>query len=121
MKNIKRYLPETYLIAATLFYWISETILINWFAIGLLALLTTLIVTKNKVLGIVIASIWIVTNLYMVLALLSELSEFTEFNNKALQLLAGGTLFLGLNLMFSVMLLVKNARGSVKNVRIQNS
>ena len=121
MKNIKRYPPETYLIAATLFYWISETILINWFAIGLLALLTTLIVTKNKVLGIVIASIWIVTNLYMVLALLSELSEFTEFNNKALQLLAGGTLFLGLNLMFSVMLLVKNARGSVKNVRIQNS
>ncbi len=121
MQNLKRYLPETYLIAATLFYWMSAAIVVNWFAIGLLSLLIFLIVTKNKVLGITIASIWILINLYMVLALISELSEFPEFNNAAFELLGVGSLFLGLNLIFSVILLVKYGKTERKQVGLQNN
>ena len=57
--------------------------------------------------GIVIAAIFILLNLFMVLALLSELNEFTSFNERAKELLLFGCLYLGLNLTVGVVMLVK--------------
>ncbi len=121
MKHLKSNLPETYLIAATLFYYISAAVIVNWFAVVLILLLVTLLITKNKILGVSIASLWILVNLFMVLALISEVSEFPEFNSDALQLLGVGSLFLGLNLIFSVMLLVKYGKTEIKQVGLQNN
>ena len=109
MKALKSYIPEIYFVIATLYYWSLTTIQINWIAIGLLVALGSLIFTKNKVLGIVIGSLLVIINLFLFLALFSEFSEFTSFNAEAKELLFVGSLFLGLNLLFSTLLLYKYA------------
>lgn len=43
----------------------------------------------------------------MVLALLSELSEFNTFNKNARNLIIGGTIYLGLNLLMAICMLGK--------------
>ena len=43
----------------------------------------------------------------MVLALLSELSEFSEFNNQAKQLAIVGFLYLGFNIIVGSIMLIK--------------
>ena len=113
MKSIKSLLPELYLIIGTLYYWSLTANLFNWFAIGILALLVTLLLTKNKVLGIVLGGLFILVNLFLVLALLSEFSEFETFNSAAQQLIFVGSLFLGLNLLFSFLLVLKNIKGAI--------
>ncbi|MDT0557617.1 hypothetical protein RM697_03100 [Ichthyenterobacterium sp. W332] len=113
MKTLKLYLPELYLIAAIIIYYISAALIVNWMAFGLLVIVAVLLITKHKVFGICVGLCLVIINLYMVLALLSELSEFETFNNDALQLLVLGSLFLGLNLLFSGMLIYKNLKASI--------
>jgi len=110
MKILKSYLSETYLLIAIIYYWSLTAIAANWFALALLVILGILIVTKNKVLGMTIAIFLIIINLYMFLALASELSEFEVFNTDAKKLLGVGALFLGLNLLFSTLMLFKYAK-----------
>ena len=121
MKKLKTYLPEIYFIAAILFYWISTANVVNWFAIGFLALIGVLIFTKNKILGIAFGVFFIFINLYMVLAMVSELSEFPEFNTDAQKLFFVGSLFIGLNLLFSSLLIIKYFNlESNKKIILQN-
>ncbi len=86
----------------------------NWFAMALLVILGILVFTKNQILGIIIGSFLILINLYMYLALASELLKFETFNDKAKNLLIYGVTFLTLNLIFSVLLLYKYAILSTK-------
>ena len=110
MKIVKSHLSEIYLLFAIIYYWSLTAQVINWFAIALLVILGILIVTKNKVLGMTIGIFLILINLYLLLALASELSEFEVFNTDAKKLLGFGLLFLGLNLFFSVRMLLKYAK-----------
>ncbi|MGB1308476.1 MAG: hypothetical protein ACPG6B_06175 [Oceanihabitans sp.] len=114
MKKIKSHLPEIYFILAILYYWSLTGLIINWFAIGLLVLVGILIISKNSPLGIVLGSLLILINIYMFFALASEFSEFKTFNTKARDLLVFGVLFLGSNLIFSILLLYKYATVSNK-------
>ncbi|WP_250432415.1 hypothetical protein [Hanstruepera flava] len=107
MKTFRLIFPEIYFIVATLYYWSLTAVLFNWIAFVLILLLGILIVTKNRYLGILISSLVGVVNLYLVLALFSELSEFNTFNLEAKKLLIVGLLFLGLNIFFSVRMLKK--------------
>jgi hypothetical protein len=91
--------PELYLIGATLYYWFLTATLLNPIAIVLLAILGFQLIYKKGTTGLIIASLFIVLNLYMVLALISELSEFTSANEQWTKLLLFGTLFLGINLV----------------------
>jgi hypothetical protein len=99
--------PEFYLILATLYYWILTANLFNPIAILLLLVLLFQLIYKKFASGIIIASIFILINLYMVFALLSELSEFTEPSENYNKLLIFGSLFLGLNLIFGVFMFWK--------------
>ena len=116
MKTLKSYLSEIYWLIAIIYYWSLTALATNWFAIALLMILGLLIVTKNKILGMTISIFLILTNLYLFLALASELSEFKVFNVDAKKLLVFGVLFIALNLMFSVLMLLKYAKLPVKKL-----
>jgi hypothetical protein len=107
MKILKSYLSEIYWLLAILYYWSLTALVANWFAIVLLMILGVLLVTKNKILGMTISIFLILINLYLLLALASELSEFIVFNADAKKLLGFVVLFIGLNLLFSILLLLK--------------
>lgn len=100
-------LPELYLILAVLYYWSLTSLVINPIALVLLGVLIFQILKKKQVSGIIIALIFILLNFYMILALLSELSEFLEFNDKAQQLAIVGFLYLGFNIVVGSFMLVK--------------
>ena len=109
MKTLKSYLSEIYWLIAILYYWSLTALAANWFAIALLMILGLLIFTKNKILGMTISIFLILINLYLFLALASEFSEFEVFDADAKKLLGVGVLFIGLNLLFSILMLLKYA------------
>ena len=101
-------MPELYLILATIFYWVSTATLLNPIAFILLVLIVSQLIFNKKGIGIFLASLLIILNLYMFLALFSELSEFSAFTVSAQKLLFIGSGFLILNLFMSIKLLLKH-------------
>ena len=99
-KQILLALPEFLLIAAVIFYWISTGLIINPVAISLIVILILQIIFKNKILGLIIPSLLIITCLYMLMALISEFNEFPTFNADAKKLL-----FVGLSYLISTMII----------------
>lgn len=105
--SIKNNITECYLIASVSFYWFFTATVLNLIAISLLLIVVLQLLNQKKSTGIAIASIFLVLNLFMVLALLSELSEFTEYTSNYYQLLIVGFLYLGLNCWFSTRMIIK--------------
>ena len=106
--------PELYLVLATLYYWFLTSNLLNPFAIFFLVVLTFQILYKKFISGILISSALILINLYLVLALLSELSEFTEPNEDYYKLFIIGSIFIGLNLLAGVFMFWKYLKTKIK-------
>ncbi|MCB0446743.1 MAG: hypothetical protein KDD03_04385 [Gelidibacter sp.] len=102
--------PEIYLIGATIYYWTLTASTFNPVAIILLLILIYQVIYKTIVTGLIIASLLILLSFYMILALISELSEFTEANEDYKKLLMFGTLFLGFNLIAGAIMLWKYLR-----------
>lgn len=98
---------EYYLIALVILAFYSPTFQINPIAIGLIIILTLQIIFRNKTSGLLIAALFILINLYMFLALLSEFSEFPAINFDSLQLLLVGLFIIGLNLYIAKMMIHK--------------
>lgn len=110
MKNVRFLRPwiaECYLILSVLYYWFMTGTILNPIAIALLGILTGLIIWKNKALGVAIAIVFMFLNLYMILAMISELNEFETFNRRAQELLIFGSLYFGTNIAVSIKLLIK--------------
>ena len=99
--------PELYLLGATIYYWILTSNLLNPIAIILLCALTYQMTAQKLTTGLIIASLFIVLNAYLVLALISELSEFSEPNKDWANVLIFGTLFLGFNLLMGTFMFWK--------------
>ena len=108
-------IPELLLIGMTIYYWSLTALVINPLALVLLALFTFQIISKNTISGILIASVIILLNLYLILALLSELSEFETANSNFKRLLIGGTLFVIVNLTIGGLMLYKYFKKTIKN------
>ncbi len=106
--------PELYLIAATIYYWTLTANTINPIAITLLLVLTYQIIYKKIALGLVIGIVFVLANMYLILALFSELLEFTELNQDWRNLLIFGLLFLGFNITAGLAMLFKYIRKSNK-------
>jgi hypothetical protein len=106
----KRWIGEAYLIVSVMFYWVMEGTVLNSLAIALFLVLMILVVSRNAILGWIIASLFLILNVYMVLAMLYELWEFPAFNKAAAELLLGGSFYLGTNIFVSVFMLIKWAR-----------
>lgn len=107
IKPMQKWIPEIYLIASVIFYWVSTSNLWNPFAISLLVILATLFIWKTNVLGIAISVIFILLSIFMTLALISELREFPTFDNNAKTMLLVGAVWLTLNFLLSVMMMKK--------------
>jgi len=117
--KVKDVIPELYLLLAVLYYWSLTASLLNTIAISLLLVLIYQIITRNRVLGIVIATVLILASGYLILALLSELSEFSEFNDDAKELAIFGFLYLGLNIGFGGVMLYRYAiKNKIKKTEI---
>lgn len=110
MKNAKRFMPwipEMYLIVSVSYYWMLTATFLNPIAAILLAVLALQVVRKNAVSGMVISMLFLLINLYMVLALLSELNQFPTFNDRAKEMLLFGSTYLGLNIILAIAMLIK--------------
>jgi general stress protein CsbA len=117
--KVKNVIPELYLILAVLYYWSLTASLLNPIAISLLLVLVYQIITRKQILGIVIATVLILASVYLILALLSELSEFIEFNDDAKELAIFGVLYLGLNITFGAIMLYRYAiKNEIKQTEI---
>jgi hypothetical protein len=107
IKQLKKWIPEIYLLVSVVAYWIMTGTLFNWIAILLLLVLTILLVLKNSLLGTAISLLLLILNLYMVLALISELTEFPSFNRDAQTMLLFGSTYFGLNIFLSIVMFIR--------------
>lgn len=112
-KYIKSLIPEFFLMASVLYYWTLTSNLFNPYAIGLLALLTFQIIGKKSTLGLVISIVVILLTLFMILALISELSEFSEVNQNFNYLLIFGSSYLGTTLIMASAMFFKYLKQKV--------
>jgi maltodextrin utilization protein YvdJ len=118
MKNkIVALLPESLLIGSVLFYWISTANLLNPVAIVLILVLGLQMIFKNRVVGLAIPIVLILASLFMVLALISELNEFPNFNADAQKMLLVGSAWLTATLFVSGLMLFKYATLQPKRVK----
>jgi len=101
IKSIKSHIPELFLIASVIYYWILTSNLLNPFAISLLAILIYQVINKKATLGLFISAIVILLTLFMVLAMISELSEFEVVDQNYKNLIIFGSLYLGFALIMA--------------------
>ena len=119
MKKIINSAHELYLIVSALFYWFSSTP-INPIAFVLIAVFTYQAITKKTTSGIIIAIVFLIINLYLTLALISEAREFDVINNNWTQLVIVGSLYIGTNLVLGVIMLIKYAK-KINEIQLQQN
>ncbi|WP_299129216.1 hypothetical protein [uncultured Winogradskyella sp.] len=105
-KTIKPLLPELFILASLLYYWMASSWL-NPIAITLIVIISFQILKQKIVSGIIIGFIFILLNLYMVLALISELSEFKSVTDSFKIMLLVGSFYLGINIISGSFMLIK--------------
>lgn len=105
--KLKPFIPELFLIASVFYYWTLTSNLFNPYAIGLLAILIYQIITKKATLGLIISALVIALTFFMVLALISELSEFEVVNQNYKNLLIFGSSYFGLTLLMAGLMFYK--------------
>jgi len=92
-------------------YWFMENYFgsgnVNLFALGVFLILLFQVIFQNKFIGMFMATITSLFSLYMVLAVISEFSEFPTVNGEALRLLLFGLLFCLLLFMSSIIMIYK--------------
>lgn len=66
-----------------LFYWVNTSEIWNPVAIGLLILALLQIVIRNRILGIILASLFSFSSLFLFFALISEINHFSSFDKNA--------------------------------------
>ena len=105
--------PEYYLATLAILAAYTPLFSLNPILLVLAAILILQIVCKNKVTGLLIASIFLLINLYMLAALISEFNEFPVFNADAKQLLFVGLSLWVLNLLAGLIMIYKYAKASL--------
>jgi energy-coupling factor transporter transmembrane protein EcfT len=123
MKNLKKIslqLPEYLLITALMFYWVSAGMWINPIAIGLIFALILQIVFKNRIIGIIIPSLLILTSFFLLLALISEFNEFPYFTSDAKKLLFVGLSYFISTLLISGIMIYKYSTMETRNDKISD-
>jgi hypothetical protein len=109
MKPYFKFIPEAYFTLSVLYYWAMAGTFLNPFAIALLAAIVLLLIFKNKTLGLLLSILSILVNLFLFAALMSEYREFHEPTAASRDLILYGSIYLGLNLLISIIMLAKYA------------
>jgi hypothetical protein len=95
MKKYFLILPEIFIILLSIYWFLDNydgSEHINYFTIVVFIIVTLQLFIKNKVVGIILGSIFFLFGLYMMLAVLSELKKFATINSSAIELLSVGFL-----------------------------
>lgn len=119
VKQILFKLPEYYLLVLIILSGYSPPFTFNTIALVLAAILILQIIFTNKISGLIIAGVFLLINLYMLGALISEFNEFPEFNKEAKQLLFVGLSLWSLNMVTSIMMIYKYAKTDENNSQIE--
>ena len=125
-KHILSTFPEYYLVVLAILAGYTPPFSFNSIFIGITIILVLQIVFKNRISGIVIGIIFFLINLYMLGALISEFSEFAEFNIAAKQLLFGGLSLWILNTISSLAMINKYSKAEKlsnivqRNIQLKN-
>ena len=106
-KQILIQIPEYYLIVLALLAAYTLPFSIKPIAIVLAVIFTLQIIYKNKTTGHIIASLFLIGNFFMLFVFTSNLNELPRFNVHAKELLFGGLLLLGFNILISALMLIK--------------
>ncbi|WP_040252204.1 hypothetical protein [Psychroserpens mesophilus] len=114
MKKILFELPEYYLIILVILAGYSPPFYINPIFIGIAGIFILQIIFKNRISGISLGILFFLVNLYFIGALISEFSEFTEFNNNAKQLLFVGLTIWIMNTILSLTMIYKYSTNNFK-------
>lgn len=109
MKPYLKFIPESYFILSVLYYWMMAGSLFNPFAMALLLGIVLLLIFRNKALGLLLAILLILINLFLFAALMAEYREFHEPSPVSRDLILYGSIYLGLNLLMALILLAKYA------------
>ena len=115
MKQIFLKFPEYYLIIATILAGYSPPFFINPICLGIVVLLILQIIFKNRIVGLIVGSLFLLANLYFIGALISEFNEFTEFTINAKQLIFFGLSIWTLNMVTSVTMIYKYVTPGIKS------
>jgi len=116
-KQLLLQIPEYYLAVIVLLAGYSPPFSFHPLALGLAILPLLQIVFKNKVSGLIMGSAFLLVNLVMLGALISELSEFTAFTHRALQLLIGGLTIWLVNSVLSLAMVYKYSTAGKEDKR----
>ena len=106
-KKLLNAYPEYYLIILILLTGYKQSFSINTFTAALAMVIILQIIFRSSITGILIAFIFILINLYMLLALISEFREMPAFNFSAQQLLFVGLSLILFNLFTSGVMIRK--------------
>ncbi len=121
MKNLKEItlqLPEYLLIGAVIFYWASAGTVINPIAIVLILGLILQIIFKNRVVGIIVATLLILTSFYMLMAVMSEFHEFPTVTFEAKKLLIVGLSYFLSTIVVSGIMIYKYLTIEIRNNKL---
>ena len=106
-KQIIIQIPEYYLVVLALLAAYTLPFSIKPIAIVLAVIFMLQIIYKNKTTGHIIASLFLIGNLFILFAFISDLNDIPRFNVHAKELLFGGLLLCGFNLLISALMLIK--------------
>ena len=110
MKTLLLTSPEYYLIVLVFLSGYTPPLIVNPVSLVLIFLLVLQIIFKNPLTGVILAVLFLLTNLYMLLALISEFNEFSRVNSAAIQLLGFGLLLFTINLSASGLMIFRYTR-----------
>ncbi len=114
MKSIVLKSPEYVVLIMVLLAGYTPPFYINPICIGIIVMLILQILYKNRILGLLIGTLYFLINLYFLGALLSEFNEFTTFNHNAKQLLIVGVSIWIINMIASSLMIYKYAIQNIK-------
>lgn len=110
----KAILADFILLLAAILFWVSMGNLFNVLAFSLVLVLILQLIYRNCISGIIIASAIVALGVFMLLALFSEVSEFSSFNSEAKHMLTVGLgLFLPL-VVLGIIMFIKYFRASLE-------
>ncbi|WP_298395863.1 hypothetical protein [Flavobacterium sp.] len=95
MKKWLLVLPEFFILALALFWFLDNYLgvgYINYYTIAVFSIVALQLFLKNKIIGILLGSIFFLFGLYMVLAVLSEFKKITTINFASFELISVGFL-----------------------------
>lgn len=118
MKKIKQLTlnyPECYFLLLVILVGYKPPVELSSISLWIVFVIVLQLIFKNKISGLILASIFLVINIFMLGAVLSEFKEFTEFNSDALQLLLGGLSIWCLNIYFAVSMFYKYLKQDISN------